>query len=189
MTQRKNFDRCYKLHAACAVKETQPELAYISFRQGYAYACNGELAVKGLLKHISTFNEEELAILEGKSIHMDNFRRLLNYNVANITPRGFEVNENGKRLLIYFNEQQEICFGEEVDDVLLKCCITNNIVSAHRVGFRASQMRIASQVMGTDAMKAEYFDRGDGNLCTYIVQLPVKAYIGVLIFHDLLCSD
>lgn len=182
---RKNFDRAYRLHMACVVKESRPDLAYISFRKSFAIASNGSLAVKARLTHISNFNNEELALLEGKSIHMDNFRRLLNYRVANVTERGFEVNDQGKRVLIYFNDQTSLSFTEEVEDIIVRC-ISNNLISAYRIGISASQMRIASQVMGQDTMKAEYYDGGTGKIYTYLTQLPVRAHVGVLISSDLL---
>lgn len=188
MTQRKNFDRKFKLHTACTAKEIRPDLAYIYFHGGFAYACNGRIAVKASLKHIADFNAEELAMLEGKSIHMDNFKRLLNYSVANVTERGFAVNEQGKRLLIYFGDQQEIGFADELDDIFMRC-ITSNIVSAHRVGISASQMRIAASVIGQDAMQAHYYDSGNGELRTILYALPKAFDIFVLIFHDLLSSD
>lgn len=185
MTQRKNFERRFRIHAACAVKESQSDLAYIHFHGGFAYACNGNIAVKASLKHIATFGTEELAMLEGKSIHMDNFKRLLNYSVANVTERGFAVNEQGKRLLIYFGDQQEIGFSDELDDIFMRC-ITSNIVSAYRVGISASQMRIAASVIGQDVMQAHYYDGGNGELCTVLYALPKTFDISVLIFQNLL---
>lgn len=184
---RKNFDKRFKLHAACRLHEAHPDQAYISFRDGFAYASNGSLAVKAKLSHIADFNSQELAILEGKSIHMDNFKRLLNYRMANVTERGFEVNDQGKRVLIYFNDQTEINFMQEVDDNLFHC-ISGNIVSAHKTGIRVSQMRIAAAVMGTDGLLAEYFDGGDGRLYTYLSAYEKEhaPNIGVLIFSDLL---
>ena len=53
-TQRKNFDRAYKLHAACAISEVQPEMAYITFRKGYAYASDGHMAARAKVETIAT---------------------------------------------------------------------------------------------------------------------------------------
>ena len=50
MTQRKNFERQYRLHAACAIREMRQELAYITFRDGYAYTNNGAMVVKEAAK-------------------------------------------------------------------------------------------------------------------------------------------
>ena len=188
MTQRKNFDRAYKLHAACRLHEAHPDQAYISFRDGFAYASNGSLTVKARLEYIADFNPQELAILEGKSIHMDNFKRLLNYRVANVTERGFEVNDQGKRVLIYFNDQMEISFTTEVNDFLERILLTDNIVSVHRVGIRASQIRIAQAVIGSDNLKADFYDGGDGRLVTHLYEYTDKGFpfIGVFIFDNLI---
>ena len=185
---RKNFDKSYKLHAACRLHEAHPEQAYISFRDGFAYASNGSLTVKARLEYIADFNPQELAILEGKSIHMDNFKRLLNYRVANVTDRGFMVNDQGKRVLIYFNDQMEINFMEEVNGFLDSILTADRIVSAHRVGIRASQIRIAQAVTGTDNLVADFYDGGDGRLVTHLCEYTDKdfPFIGVFIFGNLI---
>ena len=66
-TQRKNFDRAYKLHAACAISEVQPELAYITFRKGYAYASDGHMAARAKVETIATgFHPDSRTVREGR---------------------------------------------------------------------------------------------------------------------------
>ena len=72
MQQRKNFDRAYKLHAACAISEMQPELAYITFRKGYAYASDGHMAARAKVETIATgFHPDELQRLEETQTRID----------------------------------------------------------------------------------------------------------------------
>lgn len=187
-TQRKNFDRAYKLHAACALRETRPELSYISFRDGYAYTNNGSMVVKADLRRISTFHPDEYRIIEGKSIHMDNFRRLLNYKVANVTERGFEVNDQGKRMLIYFNDQTTIEYEDEIQDIFLKCS-TSALVGLHKTGIRASQMRTAAQVLGSDTLRVDFYDGGNGRLLTRLSPVPLLGKAETVIYKEVVCHE
>lgn len=186
--QRKNFDKSYKLHAACAVREMRPELAYISFRDGHAYTNNGSMVAKADLRRISTFHPEEYKIIEGKSIHMDNFRRLLNYKMANVTERGFEVNDQGKRLLIYFNDQTEIEYNGEIEDIFLKCS-ASALVGLHKTGIRASQMRMASQVLGSDTLSVDFYDGGNGHLLTRLSPVPLLGNAEAVIYEEVTCYE
>jgi hypothetical protein len=186
-TQRKNFDRAYRLHAACAISEVQPELAYITFRKGYAYASDGHMAARAKVETIATgFHPDELQRLEGKTIHMDNFRRLLNYAVANVTEQGFEVNDQGRRLLIYFAEQQTIMFDREMTDIFDTCTITNSM-HVYKIGISANQLRKASQVIGTDRLRANFFVN-DGNQRIYIHLTGIQqaADIDIVIYDQIM---
>lgn len=185
--QRKNFDKGYKLHAACAISETRPELAYITFRNGFAYASDGHMAARAKLTDIAAgFHPEELQALEGKTIHMDNFRRLLNYTMANVTEQGFEVNDQGRRLLIYFADQQTIMFDREMTDIFDTCTTVNSIM-VYKIGVSAQQLRKASQVIGTDKLRANFY-MNDANERIYIhlVGLQRTADIHIVIYDQLM---
>lgn len=179
---RKNFDKSYKLHAACALREMRPELAYISFRDGVAYANNGTMAVRAKLQQISSFHPNEYRLLEGKTIHMDNFGRLLNYQVANVTPQGFEVNDQGRRLLIYFGEQTDMQL-EDMDNIFERCT-TERLVGLHGTGIRVSQLRTCAAALGSDTLKLEYYDGGDGRLFTNVFNPQSPIEIEAIIYEE-----
>ena len=186
-TQRKNFDRAYKLHAACAMSEVQPELAYITFRKGYAYASDGHMAARAKVETIATgFHPDELQRLEGKTIHMDNFRRLLNYAVANVTEQGFEVNDQGRRLLIYFAEQQTIMFDREMTDIFDTCQMVNSM-HVYKIGFSSRQLSKAAKVLGTDKMRTSFFINDDQKrIYLHITALPITADVHIVIYDQIM---
>lgn len=184
-TQRKNFERAFRLHAACTISEMRPELAYITFRKGYAYASDGHMAARAKLSDITSFHPDELKLLEGKAIHMDNFRRLLNYAVANITDAGFEVNDQGRRLLIYFADQQTIMFDHETSEIFDAINVTNSM-SVYKLGVSAQQLRKASMVLGDDTLRLDYYDNGHGSMLTHIVALPNAADAHIVIFDQIM---
>ena len=186
--QRKNFDRNYKLHAACVLREFRPELAYIGFHGNYAYVNNGQMVVRANIRQISNFHPEDYAKLNGKSVHMDNFRRLLNYAVANVTERGFEVNDQGRRLLIYFADQSTIDYGCEIDNIFDRCT-TANMVGAHHVGIRASQMRIASAAMGADILRVGFYDGGNGKIYKHMTNPTSPDKIEAIIYEEVFINE
>ena len=186
-TQRKNFDRAYKLHASCAISEMRPELAYITFRKGYAYASDGHMAARAKVETIATgFHPDELQRLEGKTIHMDNFRRLLNYAVANVTEQGFEVNDHGRRLLIYFAEQQTIMFDREMTDIFDTCQMVNSM-HVYKIGFSSRQLSKAAKVLGTDKMRTSFFINDDQKrIYLHITALPITADVHIVIYDQIM---
>lgn len=186
-TQRKNFDRAYRLHAACAISEVQPELAYITFRKGYAYASDGHMAARAKVETIATgFHPDELQRLEGKTIHMDNFRRLLNYAVANVTEQGFEVNDQGRRLLIYFAEQTTIMFDREMTDIFDTCQMVNSM-HVYKIGFSSRQLSKAAKVLGTDKMRTSFFINDDQKrIYLHITALPITADVHIVIYDQIM---
>ena len=186
MQQRKNFDRAYRLHAACAMSEMQPELAYITFRKGYAYASDGHMAARAKIDTISDFHPDELKLLEGKTIHMDNFRRLLNYAVANVTEAGFGVNDKGRRLLIYFAEQTTIMFDHEMTDIFDTCTMTNSM-QVYKICISAHQLRKASQVIGTDRLRANFFvNDGNQRIYVHLTGIQQAADIDIVIYDQIM---
>ena len=184
--QRKNFDRAYKLHAACEIREMQPELAYITFRKGYAYAADGHMAARAKIDTISNFHPDELKLLEGKTIHMDNFRRLLNYAVANVTEAGFEVNDKGRRLLIYFAEQTTIMFDHEMTDIFDTCQMVNSM-HVYKIGFSSRQLSKAAKVLGTDKMRTSFFINDDQKrIYLHLTALPITADVHIVIYDQIM---
>lgn len=83
MTKKKNecigFYKEYKLHKACANDEFRPAMHYICFRNGYAYATDGHIAVRASIDAICALSEEERNKLNGYLIHKKQYEMLLKY--------------------------------------------------------------------------------------------------------------
>lgn len=91
----KNFTKSYPLWLACGFKDTmRTGTHYIMFSNGYAYATDSYILVKAKLTDISNFDEQDLALLDGKFIHANNFKRIVkSKGVVNITEDYIEVTE------------------------------------------------------------------------------------------------
>lgn len=83
MAKKKNewlgFYKEYKLHKACANDEFRPAMHYICFKNGYAYATDGHIAVRARLDAICALSEEERNKLNGYLIHKKQYEMLLKY--------------------------------------------------------------------------------------------------------------
>lgn len=88
MEKKKNewlgFYKEYKLHKACANDEFRPAMHYICFRNGYAYATDGHIAVRASLDAICALSEEERNKLNGYLIHKKQYEMLLKYSTIEI---------------------------------------------------------------------------------------------------------
>jgi len=74
------FYKQFKLHKACANDEYRPVMAYIQFKDGYAYATDAHIAVRANLQHISALDPEDIAKLNGYFIHSSQYEMLLKYS-------------------------------------------------------------------------------------------------------------
>ena len=88
MAKKKNewlgFYKEFKLHKACANDEFRPAMHYICFRNGYAYATDGHIAVRASLDAICALSEEERNKLNGYLIHKKQYEMLLKYSTIEI---------------------------------------------------------------------------------------------------------
>ncbi len=76
--ERKNFIKSVKLHKFCKSDATHPQLAYIHFENGYAYATESHILVRAKISDICTLdNPEMLEKLDGKNLHLKQFQSLL----------------------------------------------------------------------------------------------------------------
>lgn len=75
----KNFSKKYPLWKACGFHDNfRTAIHYISFANGYAYATDSHILVRARLTDISNFEEQELSLLDGKFIHGNFFKEIIN---------------------------------------------------------------------------------------------------------------
>ena len=83
-TKKKNewlgFYKQFQLHKACANDSYRPVMAYIQFKDGYAYATDAHIAVRANLSNISALDQEDIAKLNGYFIHSSQYELLLKFS-------------------------------------------------------------------------------------------------------------
>lgn len=154
-TQRKNFDKRFKLHMAVTFTPDKPEKNFIRFARGYAYAGDGYVFVRAALRHISNFEAQELEIMEGRSISAAAFQRMLEYDTVSVTERGFEAADIfGNRIVFGFNEQLEI---NAPTATMFERMTEHYLDSRDTIGVSITWMNRAAKIIGASRLRMELF--------------------------------
>ena len=90
----KGFYPNFKIHKVCPNDDLRPEMGYVFFKDGNAYATDAHVAIVAQLSTISNFTDEEKKLLEGKMIHATQFAKLL-------TMRNIDIEFVGEKLCFY----------------------------------------------------------------------------------------
>lgn len=64
-----NFYKSTPIYLACEVNGYRPVMSYVLFKEGYAWASDGHIAVRCKISELSNFNEGAIALLENSLIH------------------------------------------------------------------------------------------------------------------------
>ena len=112
--ERLNFQKRFQLHKACATDNVRPVLNYILFRNGYAYATDAHIVVRAKIEDISTFNPEQIEMLEGHLLHRKKYEMLLKYNTVAVE-KTMATNEEGKLV----ETAQFRVYGEDNEDIII----------------------------------------------------------------------
>ena len=88
---RHNFNRNCRLDRIAANDGFRPQFASIYFKDGYAYATDAHALIKVKLTEISTFQDHQLDLLEGKAVYRSVFAKVLEYDHVAITAEGFKA--------------------------------------------------------------------------------------------------
>lgn len=87
-----------KLYEVCSTDELRPIFCCVHFQNGFAFATNGIAAVKQSLKYHSIQNPEAL---EGKSIHKDNYKAVMQFEIATCDDSGIACRNADGRVAFY----------------------------------------------------------------------------------------
>lgn len=145
-----------KLHEACAKDELRPLLNCVHFSGGFAYASNAHLLIKQSLEYHSILNPE---MLDNKSIHRENYKNILSFDIAECNKEGVECKDKDGRTAFfsYFDrEDQEI---PAFDEVLQK----TSLVQLSFIGIQPKWFKVLSNALhstdGNIRMRFQGIDR------------------------------
>lgn len=100
--QRHNFNRNCRLDMICSDDLYRMQHSFIYFKDGYAYATGAHILIKIKVSEISTFQDNQLEILENKAIHKSVYSRLLQFDRVEITSEGFKASVPDAESFIQF---------------------------------------------------------------------------------------
>ena len=113
----------YKLHKVCADDKLHPIYGYLYFKNGNVYATDAHIAIAAPLSFVSSFADEEKAILDGKLVHATTFAQLLKmretYVKENEEGAQFECKtKEGKTVIIPIRTEEQLGKFPNVEYVL-----------------------------------------------------------------------
>lgn len=87
-----------KLYEACGSDELRPVLMCVHFKDGFAYASDGHMVVKQSLEYHTI---QEPSFLDGKCIHKDNYKAIMQFEVAVCNEDGVACRDSDGRTAFY----------------------------------------------------------------------------------------
>lgn len=87
-----------KLYEVCSNDELRPVMMGIHFINGFAYASDGHMVVKQSLEYQTI---QGIEFLNGKSIHKDNYKAIMGFEVAVCNDDGVECADSDGRVAFY----------------------------------------------------------------------------------------
>lgn len=164
--ERKNFCSSFKVFKCAAQNdELRPAMNSVYFQNGYVYATDAHMLVRAKITDISNFTDEEVALLEGKSIHAKLLKSVYSHNFVEVKADGFHASDEkqGWEIVYLFNDEKtaptppnfEVILSKsehaELDKIGLKANLLSKLTSAigcgdnTRLDFtgRSSQIKVS----------------------------------------------
>lgn len=87
-----------KLYEVCCDDELRPVMVCVHFKNGFAYASNGCMVVKQSLEYHTI---KGIEFLEGKSLHKDNYKAIMGFEVAECNEEGVACADSDGRTAFF----------------------------------------------------------------------------------------
>lgn len=136
------------LHLVCAKDEMRPAFQCIHFKNGFAYATNGNVMVKQPIAFNPILNSD---ILDGMAIHAESFRAIRRMRTVIATEDGFEcISKDGSKV---FYE-----YAKEVDAPDFEAVLNNGSVQPiHEIAIPVRLVGLLNKAMaGSLQLKMEF---------------------------------
>lgn len=143
--QKDNFTT--KLHKCCSSDkdELRPFSKAIHFTNGFAYASEGHVLVKTSLEYQRVLNPEKL---NGKSIHKDNFKEILKFEIAECFDDGISCRNTDGQIAFY--EYYDMS-GNKIPDFDKVIPDTSKIKNINTIGIDPSYVDMLTSAMYSDS--------------------------------------
>lgn len=87
-----------KLYEVCSSDELRPVMMCVHFKDGFAYASDGHMAIKQSLEYHTVIGVD---FLNGKSLHKDNYKAIMGFEIAECNEDGVTCSDNDGRTAFY----------------------------------------------------------------------------------------
>lgn len=147
--KKKKYTFNTKLYECCAHNDDiRPMMKCVHFENGYAYASDGGVCIKQSLSFQSILLPEEL---DGKSMHKDNYKAVMAFEIAECTDTGIECkNADGQAAFFEYYTPRN---GEKIPDFEAILKPKKGITNLSFIGYHADRF--------SKLMKALYAPEGN----------------------------
>jgi len=165
-----------KLHECCGDDELQPMMMCVHFKDGFAYASDGHVAIKQSLEYHTIICPE---CLDGKSLHKDNFKAVMGFEIAECDDAGIACKDNDGRTAFfeYFDRK-----GQEMpnfDSVMA----LKEIKPVDFIGINPKYMTMLSKAMHAPFEQYRFrFQGGDNPILIDVPDIPRQTAILMPVF-------
>lgn len=154
MEPTKNFKSIFCLHES--TKGGDETMRYIRFEDGYAIATDAHIAIRADLRYITTFTNEEIERLNGKSIDAKSFKKILSYDSVNVLENGIEYNDDIAPAFFGFNRQLDIKFPEAQTAIEAALLEAEAPVKRTSLGINSSFLGKLAKAMGCTTLRLDF---------------------------------
>lgn len=157
--KRINFNKSVKMHLACSNEKHRPAMNYIYFKDGYAYASNGHIAVKNCIEEIcSVYDDEQLKFLDGKMLHRNQYKEILKYDVIEISEDGIEcIETETKRKSFFYFGDEDLKFPD--CEKVIQNALNASAIPTAEIGFNNNFLEIINKSL-FDSDRCRYQFKG-----------------------------
>lgn len=149
------------LHMVCVNHVDTPNYSLIQIRRNNATAYNGSVMVKINLKEASGFSEDEIDILNGKFVHMEVWREMIDCEEFEILENQIIVHTDGIKKTLYYNDPVGDFF--DMDDLLVD--IKHAGEEKKRImTYNTKHIALVQKVMGHDQLHFSFTKGGKGTI-------------------------
>lgn len=135
----------YKIELLTANNPYIPVMEYVYIKDGFAYATDSRILVKANLHVISTFDDNEINLLNGKFISKSTFKLLRKSDYTLITEDGYEIAIGEAKLNIKFDEVDGTFPNA---DNVIHSSFDRSRVAVEQIGINAHFVELARKALG-----------------------------------------
>jgi len=151
------------MHLATSNDIYRTNFNFIWFKNGLAYASNAHIIVRQSISEISNFNDEQIALLEGKRIHASSYKQILKYESVQITDVGIRCWINAESSILFEFSKITSDFTEMCDKIISEA-LGNEPKVCGKFGIQPALLLDLKKAMGIYSFEGVILDIYSANM-------------------------
>lgn len=153
-----NFKKDFQLWKACASDVVRPVMEHILLKGGYAYASNGHVLVRVPLDELTTFDEEQRAMLDDCLIHKSMLKYIVGFDIVRVekTEDGavyLEASTGENIVKVQLGKNGDVLKYPNAEEILKG---SKDRTPIQKIGFNPKFIASLTAALGSDSLKFEF---------------------------------